>query len=103
MKKNAGYLYLNPYPHFNPNMINNIKPITETDEITKDVPLKIANLTYHNYALSSDDILKLYNSKFDNSLIKLAANTTRTFQIGNKVNFDMYDTENENELPLKPI
>lgn len=101
MKKNAGYLYLNPFPHFNPT--NTIQTITESDDITKDVPLKIANLTYHNYALSSDDILKLYNNKFDNTLIKLAANTNRTFQLGNKVNFDMYDTENESELPIKPI
>jgi len=103
MKKNAGYLYLNPFPHFNDLKQNNITPITETDEITKDVPLKIANLTYHNYALTGDDVLKLYNSKFNNSLVKIAANTTRTFQLGNKVNFDMYDTENESELPLKPI
>lgn len=103
MKKNAGYLYLNPFPHFNASKQNNITPITETDEITKDVPLKIANLTYHNYALTGDDVLKLYNSKFNNSLVKIAANTTRTFQLGNKVNFDMYDTENESELPLKPI
>lgn len=103
MKKNAGYLYLNPFLHFNSSGANSVQPITETDDITKDVPLKIANLTYHNYALSSDDVLKLYNSKFDNTLIKLAANTTRTFQIGNKVNFDMYDTDNEKELPIKPI
>jgi hypothetical protein len=103
MKKNAGYLYLNPYPHFEAAGINSVKTITESDEITQDVPLKMANLTYHNYALSSDDVLKLYNSKFDNTLIKLAANTTRTFQIGNKVNFDMYDTDNEKELPIKPI
>ena len=110
MKKNAGYLYINPVQHFN-NINGNsadyiqtkIESITESDEITKDIPLKMANLTYHNYALSSDDILKLYNAKFNNSLIKLAENTTRTFQVGNKVNYDMYDTENETQLPVKPI
>ena len=108
MKKNAGYLYLNPYAHFSG--INRtdyiqraITEITETDDITKDIPLKMANLSYHNYALSRDDIAKLYNKKFDNSMVKLAANDKKTYQIGNKVDYDMYDTEEQSEIPMKPI
>lgn len=107
MKKNSGYFYLNPYPHFrgieNDYIQNAIGEIIESDEITKDIPLKIANLSYHNYALSTDDILQLYNKKFNNTLVKLAANTTREFKTGNKVNYDMYDTEEETALPIKPI
>ena len=54
MKKNAGYLYINPFLHFNQSGANTVQPITETDDITVDVPLKKTNLTYHKYTLTSE-------------------------------------------------
>lgn len=108
MKKNVGYLYVNPYEHFEELKTEYqdkpIREITETDDITKDVPLKIANLSYFNYALNGDDILKLYNNKFNTKIIKASTTTgTKSINIGNRINHDMYDGESKASLPVKSI
>lgn len=108
MKKNVGYLYVNPYEHFEELKTEYqdkpIREITESDDITKDVPLKIANLSYFNYALNGDDILKLYNNKFNTKIIKASTTTgTKSINIGNRINHDMYDGESKESLPVKSI
>jgi len=112
MKKNQGNLYINP----NIKLINKglstdhyvarqIEEQTETDTITKDVPLKMANLSYYNYALSQDEILKLYNKKFPIKEVVLVTSVIdkNKVRIGDKVNFNMYDGENEITVPVKSI
>lgn len=109
MKKNLGYLYINPYQHFQNSELENeyqssaIQMITENDELTKDVPLKIADLKYFNYALTGDEILKLYYNKFNNTLLKINKVENKSINIGNKINFDMYDGETETVIPVKSI
>ena len=110
MKKNIGYLYVNPHEHFKElgsfSQYQNapITAITESDDITKDVPLKIANLSYFNYALNGDDILKLYNKKFNTNIIKASSIVnSKTINIGNRINNDMYDGESKESLPVKSI
>lgn len=112
MKKNQGNLYINPNIKLidmglstNDYVSTIINEITEEDEITKDVPLKIANLAYYNYALSSDEILKLYKNKFKLVEVDLAKETIKpnNIRIGDKVNFDMYDGEIDRTLPVKSI
>jgi len=106
MKKNGGYLYINPHTHFigSSDIISTAIPeILEEDDITKDVPLKIAGLSYFNYALSSDEIIKLYNKRFTTNIIKLSNTNTKLINIGDKVNFDIYDGEDSNKIPVKPI
>ena len=53
MKKNIGNLYINPFKHFeelNREYQNTqLSEITESDDITRDVPLKMADLTYFNF------------------------------------------------------
>lgn len=107
MRRNAGYLHINPYNHFKEISDNYqyeaIKEITESDEITKDVPLKIANLSYYNYALTGDEILRLYANKFDTQLAKITEIDSNKISIGNRINFDMYDGEQIEALPVKSI
>ena len=120
MKKNIGNLYINPKSHFsgsgNANYLgstgkdaignNEISELTESDGITKDIPLKMADLSYFNYALSVDEILVLYNKGFKNELadiiIKNNAAVNKDIVIGKKINFDMYSSDNLN-LPVESI
>lgn len=120
MKKNIGNLYINPKSHFknsnrsdylgatdkDSNSNNDIVELTESDGITKDIPLKIADLSYFNYALSMDEILVLYNKGFKNELadiiIKNNAAVNKDIVIGKKINLDMYNANNTN-LPVESI
>ncbi len=107
MKKNIGYLYLNPYSHFNDISTDYqstpISEITESDGITKDIPLKIADLSYFNYALNGDEVLKLYNKKFNTNPVKITTVDKRKINIGNRIDYDMYDGETKDTLPIKSI
>jgi len=113
MKKNLGNLYINPNKQLIQKGLSpehyvneNITEITDSDEITKEAPLKIANLSYHNYALSSDDILKLYKKKFEIKEVTLNSSSSinkNSLRIGDKINFDIYDGEQEQALPVKSI
>ena len=119
MKKNLGNLYINPKTHFkNSNRAdylgavdpsggnNDISEITESDGITKDIPLKMADLSYFNYALSIDEILVLYNRGFSKELADIItknnAVVNKDIVIGKKINMDMYNSQNTG-LPVEPI
>jgi len=112
MKKNLGNLHLNPtldlinkglssQDYIN----NNISQIIETDEITKDIPLKMANLSYFNYALSGDDIIKLYNRKFSKKEAKITITISDNNKIvyGDKINTTLYNEDSTNVMPVKQI
>jgi hypothetical protein len=112
MKKNVGNLIINPnrYLHNNYALSSDdyitaqIDEITDTDNITKEAPIKIADLTYCNYALSDDEILKLYKNKFNTNEAVLSDNTNnRTLKIGDRINLDTYDGEAVSALPVKAI
>lgn len=108
MKKNMGNLYINPaeYLSDNTDYITNVSEITEIDDITKDVPLKMANLSYFNYALNVDEIYKLYNKGFSKELADIIVKNDSAIKnnilIGNKINFDIYNSDNK-ELPVESI
>jgi len=114
MKKNSGNLYINP----NYNLITygglssddytsgSLQRKKESDGLTDDIPLKIANLSYYNYSLNHDEILKLYKNKFNTKLAKFSTDNpdSRKIKIGDRINYDMYNGENPNiTLPVKPI
>lgn len=110
MKKNMGNLYINPATNLsdiNNDYIQLIKEKTETDDITKDVPLKMANLSYFNYALNVDEIYKLYNKGFTKELADILVKTDSTIKnnslIGNKINFDIYNSDSNPNLPVESI
>jgi len=106
MKKNISLLHINPTKVIenNNDYINQISEITESDGITKDSPLKMADLSYFNYALTTNEILGLYNKKFNTNITSLTAeqilNIDKT--IGGRINYDMYNME-DNKLPVKSI
>lgn len=112
MKKNQGNLYINPNKKLTEMGLStdhyvstDITEITETDDITKDVPLKIANLGYYNYALSPDEILKLYKKKFPLKEVDIAKDIIKpnNVRIGDKVNFNMYEGQEDRTVPVKSI
>ena len=104
MKKNAGNLYINPSAtsgFFSGNdayISGGLSQETMEDGLTKDVRLKVADLSYYNYALSVDEISKLYSRGFTNALADIIIKNNETINdkllIGSKVNFDMYNDEN---------
>jgi len=108
MKKNMGNLYINPAANLgdNTDYISSIDEITETDDITKDVPLKMANLSYFNYALNVDEIYKLYNKGFSKELADIIVKNDSTIKdnvlTGTKINFDIYNSDNQ-ALPVESI
>jgi hypothetical protein len=124
MKSNMGNLYINPYKTFyDSGTIDKSPPdtyhtqtghnnttvneITETDGITKDVPLKMANLTYYNYALSVDEIYKLYNKGYSNDLADILSrnnpDVNKNINKGAKINFDVYSSDDTTKLPVQSI
>ena len=110
MKKNLGNLYINPSTNLkeieDQYVATSISEIIDTDEITKDVPLKMADLSYFNYALSVDEIYNLYNRGFNNELadiiLKNNSKVNKDILIGKKINLDIYNSDNYN-LPVESI
>jgi len=110
MKQNLGNLYINPSSQLNE--INTdyidttLQEITDIDDITKDIPLKMSDLSYFNYALTVDEIYNLYNRGFTNELadiiIKNDATINKDIIKGRKINFDIYNSDNYN-LPVESI
>jgi len=107
MRKNMGYLYINPKDQFEDDteIISRIEEITEEDTVTKDVPLKMADLTYFNYAISEDDVLRLYNNKFNTNIIKdiIPDIDPAKIVIGDRINKDLYDGDIKDAVPVKTI
>jgi hypothetical protein len=109
MRKNMGNLYLNPAVSLGDiatDYITKVNQITETDGITKDAPLKMANLSYFNYALNVDEIYKLYNNGFDKNLadilLKADSSIKKNTLVGKKINFDIYNSDSD-KLPVESI
>jgi len=109
MKKNMGNLYINPKKIEDLStdyVTNDIVKIIESDDITKDTPLKLANLSYFNYALDVDEIYKLYNKQFSTELadilVKSDINIKKNLNIGKKINFDIYSSDTDT-LPVESI
>jgi hypothetical protein len=109
MKKNINNLHLNPVNVIRDNndFINIIDDITESDNITKDAPLKMADLSYFNYALTTNEISALYNKKFNTDITSLISSSIvkKDNTIGGRINYDMYNIEdaNNNNMPVKSI
>jgi hypothetical protein len=117
MKNNIGNLYINPktnienaYIHFSTpaerNLIYKIDDITEDDTITKDSPIKMANMSYFNYALSDNQILELYNKGFDKKMsdlsIRLLGMDKTKFIQGSKISYNLM-ANTDSVMPVEPI
>jgi hypothetical protein len=110
MKKNMGNLYINPAANLtdaSADYITKIHEIIEEDDITKDAPLKMANLSYYNYALNVDEIYKLYNKGFSKELADIIVKHDNTIKnnvlTGNKINFDIYNSAENDKIPVESI
>ena len=109
MKNNIGRLYINPAKDVNPNNTNIIKRInkqSQDDGITEDAPVKMANMSYFNYALNDDDILILYKKGFSKEISDLSVrimglDKTKFIQ-GTKFNYNL-STDVDKIMPVEPI
>lgn len=108
MKKNINNLHLNPSDVIknNDDFINKIHEIVESDNITKDQPLRMADLSYFNYALTTNEISALYNKKFNTNISSLTSSSIikKDNTIGGRINYDMYSIDDSNNnMPVKSI
>jgi len=119
MKNNIGNLYINPLQNIKNAYINNpisstnkhdlissINEITEDDGIKKDSPIKMANMSYFNYALTDNQILELYNKGFDKkmsdlSIRMLGLDKTKYVQ-GSKISYNLM-VNTDSPMPVEPI
>lgn len=109
MKKNIGNIFINPstkLSEIKADYITTIHNITETNEILKDSPLKMANLSYFNYALDESEIKVLFSNGFDKKtsdiLNRLNGLDKKNFNIGNKIDMTLLG-ESGAALPVQPI
>lgn len=100
MKHNRGFLYINPGDFFSDDANrakNPFEKINASDN-EKTHPLRMANLTYYNYALAETDIYTLFQKKFEK---KAAVPPVKEEDALTK---NMYDispmTDKSNNLPL---
>jgi hypothetical protein len=108
MKNNIGRLHINPAKTNNKNnsIIKKIDKRTQTDGITEDAPVKMANMSYFNYALNDDDILILYKKGFSKEISDLSVrimglDKTKFIQ-GTKFNYNL-STDVDKIMPVEPI
>lgn len=116
MKNNIGNLYINPknniknayqnsFPE-NQNLISSITDITEDDGIKKDSPIKMANLSYFNYALNDNQILELFNKGFDKKMSDLSTRLLgldkTKFVQGSKISYNLM-ANTDSVMPVEPI
>lgn len=64
MKSNFSKLHINPILNTNGSVLK-YTTISSTDGISQSTPLQLADLTYYNYALTQNDINKLYSMGFN--------------------------------------
>lgn len=118
MKNNIGNLYINPKENINKayntfpatvtdhNLINKIDPQTEDDGIKKDSPVKMANMSYFNYALSDNEILELFKKGFKKEAsdlsIRLSGFDKMKFVQGSKISYNLM-ANTEGSMPVEPI
>lgn len=123
MKNNIGNLYINPKQNiidaytndfpidsspstYEQNLISKIENIIEDDGITKDSPIKMANMSYFNYALTDNQILELYNKGFDKKMsdlsIRLLGLDKTKYVQGSKISYNLM-ANTESVMPVEPI
>ena len=109
MKNNIGRLYINPATQVKPtntNIIKSVPNITQTDGITQDAPVKMANMSYFNYALNDDQILILYKKGFSKEIsdlsVRIMGLDKAKFIQGTKFNYNL-STDIDKIMPVEPI
>ena len=111
MRKNLGNIFLNPSENLKEieeDYITKISTITDTNDIDKDSPVKLADLSYFNYALDDTQISSLYSTGFNKDLTKLVniqsgINPKKPeFITGTKIDMALYNETNAS-IPVKPI
>lgn len=117
MKNNIGNLYINPLKNINSaynnhptdnkhDLISQIDEITEDDGIKKDSPIKMANMSYFNYALNDNQILELYNKGFDKKMsdlsIRMLGLDKTKFVQGSKISYNLM-VNTDSTMPVEPI
>lgn len=118
MKNNIGNLYINPKQNIidayknghpadnNHDLISDIKTITEDDGIKKDSPIKMANMSYFNYALNDNQILELFNKGFDKKMsdlsIRILGMDKAKYVQGSKISYNLM-ANTDSVMPVEPI
>ena len=107
MKNNIGRLYINPATETKSiDIIKSVPDITQTDGITKDAPVKMADMSYFNYALNDDDILILYKKGFSKEIsdlsVRIMGLDKSNFIQGTKFNYNL-STDVDKIMPVEPI
>jgi len=108
MKNNIGRLYINPKKNATKNndIINTISNEKQSDNITDDSPVKMADMSYFNYALNDDDILILYKRGFSKEISDLSTRIMgldkAKFIQGTKFNYNL-STDVDKIMPVEPI
>ena len=102
MKHNRGFLFINPGDFFNNLDENHQKnPFDKSGNAAdseKNHPIRMANLSYYNYALAETDIYILFQKKFTK---KAAVPPVKEEDISGKNMFDISPmTDKSNNLPL---
>jgi hypothetical protein len=111
MKNNIGNLYINPLINIrkanqNTDLVSNIEDQTDADGIVNDSPIKMANLSYFNYALTDNKILELYQKGFSKEVadlyIRLNGLDKTKFVQGTKISYNVM-ANTDGDLPVEPI
>ena len=118
MKNNIGNLYINPLKNIqdayknnfpissNQNLINKIEVQTNDDGINQDSPIKMANMSYFNYALNDNQILELHKKGFDKIMSDLITRKDgmdkNKFVQGNKISYNLM-ANTDGVMPVEPI
>ncbi len=110
MKNNIGNLYINPKNIIkksnNTDLISDIVEQTNSDGIKQDSPVKMADMSYFNYALNDNQILELYNKGFDKNTSDLVARLMGLDKTpivkGNKISYNLL-ANSDSTMPVEPI
>lgn len=84
MKQNNGKFYINPIGIYENTIKSNNVTVTTYDEVTKSDAIKMANLSYYNYAIELLDIQKLYSEKFNTNEVTFNMNS-KSYNVGTKI------------------
>jgi hypothetical protein len=111
MKNNIGNLYINPVDtikkaSLNTDLISKIADLTEDDGIKKDSPVKMADMSYFNYALNDNEILELYKKGFKKEasdlVSRLMGMDKMKFVQGSKISYNLM-ANTDSVMPVEPI
>jgi len=120
MKNNIGNLYINPKANIekaynnniiavaDQNLISRIESQINEDGIKKDSPVKMADMSYFNYALNDNQILELYNKGFEKKMSDLAIRIQGLDSVkyvqGTKISYNlMANSDIDKVMPVEPI